>query len=327
MREGEVVNPEQAKAELIRGVRVTTQMVTYAKAYMLKHHAPDVTALITSLLKNVDARKPESIVIHQSVDTSGMISAAANYFSWRLAACEAIWGLISSNCLIPASSDHYDESNYFSWTTVIPGSGGQSSGWHLDQFSLPVPRKVLLKPSGIYEKDAPLSDPDLYLHEMSIDGMGKDIEDSLRESVQCFKHELYLGSLALLGRASEGAWIELGLALARTVPESAAVNGQKLRESMEDQFVGIGKKIAEVLKMYERRDIFGEYYKSSGYKPSDLKSVVVWSDAVRESRNSIHYGAKPAMSNSYEKVAALLIGAVANFRVIYSIIDACDGQA
>ena len=70
-------------------------------------------------------------------------------------------------------------------------------------------------------------------------------------------------------------------------------------------------------------DIVVEYYKSSGYKPSDLKSVVVWADAVRESRNSIHYGAQPAMSNSYEKVAALLIGTVPNLKVIYSIIGAC----
>jgi len=80
----------------------------------------------------------------------------------------------------------------------------------------------------------------------------------------------------------------------------APVNRAKLQETMEDQFLGISKKIAEVLKAYERRDVFGEYYKSSGYKPSDLKSVVVWADAVIESRNSIHYGAKPAMSGGRE---------------------------
>ena len=80
----------------------------------------------------------------------------------------------------------------------------------------------------------------------------------------------------------------------------------------------------KVLKAYEKRDVFWDYYISSGYKPSDLKSVVIWADAVRESRNSIHYGARPAMSNSYEKVAALLISTVPNLKIIYSIIGACN---
>jgi hypothetical protein len=95
---------------------------------------------------------------------------------------------------------------------------------------------------------------------------------------------------------------------------------------MEDQFKGIGKKISEVIKAYENRDVFGDIYVKSGYKPSELKSCVVWGDAVRESRNSIHYGAKPSMSNSYEKVSALLIGAVPNLKIIYSIINACNSN-
>ena len=113
--------------------------------------------------------------------------------------------------------------------------------------------------------------------------------------------------------------------MASAVPKSAPIKGEKLKATMEDPFVGIGKKIMEVLKTYERKDVFNDVHKNSGYKPGDLKSCVVWSDAVRESRNSIHYGAKPAMSNSYEKVAALLIGAVPNLKMIYSIIRACLG--
>ena len=314
---------DQVRRALIEKVVVTNQMVTYAKSYFIENFNSNTWSLINKLIENVDAKKPESIVIHQSVDTPEMVAKAANYFSWRLAGCEAIWGLISNNIFIPLSNDHYEESTSIGWTTVVPGSGGNSSGWHLDEFSLPVPNRIKLRPSSLDSTNKPLSDPDLYMHELKIDGIGKDIETSLRESVVCFKNELYLACLALLGRASEGAWIELGLALARTIPDGAAINNKKLQETMEDPFIGIGKKIMEVLKAYERKDVFGDYYKSSGYKPSDLKSVVVWADAVRESRNSIHYGAQPAMSNSYEKVAALLIGTVPNLKVIYSIIGAC----
>ncbi|GAG18754.1 unnamed protein product, partial [marine sediment metagenome] len=164
------MNPEHVKQSLIKRVRVTNQMVTYAKAYFLDNYNSDAKSLIGSLLENVEAKKPDAIVIHQSADTDELVSKAAKYFSWRLAGCEAIWGLIACNCLIPGSIDHYEESNNIGWTTVVPGSSGQSSGWSFDEFSLPVPKKVVLRPSGLDSTDKPLSDPDLYMHELSIAG-------------------------------------------------------------------------------------------------------------------------------------------------------------
>jgi hypothetical protein len=168
----------------------------------------------------------------------------------------------------------------------------------------------------------PLSDPDLYLHELAIENLHKEVEQSLRESVKCFKHELYLGCLALLGKASEGAWIELGLSLAKAVPDGAGIDGSRYAATFEDPFVGVGKKIKEVLNLYDRKDVFGPIYTASGYKINDLRNAVVWADAVRESRNSVHYGVHPSMSNSYEKVAALLIGAVPHLKILYAIIGA-----
>jgi len=318
------VDCESIKKQLVEQVSITNQMVSYSKAYFIDNYQSDSENLIQSLLNNVEATKPAGkIIIHQSVDSIAMATQMAKYISWRLAGSEAIWGLIANGCFIPGSSNHLNNSRYVEWTTVVPGSGGTSSGWRLEQFELPVPRRVLMRPSGVDESEKPLSDPDLFMHELNIDGLGKDIIDSLKEAVLCFKNELFLGCLALLGRASEGAWIELGISLAKAIPEDARIDGEKLQKKMEDQYLGIGKKINEVLKAYECRDIFSAIHKTCGYRPADLKANVVWADAVRESRNSIHYGATPAMSNSYEKVAALLIGTMPNLRVIYSIIEAC----
>lgn len=318
------MNPEQAEKSLICKVNVTSQMVAYAKSYFLDNFQSRTDQLVKALLESVEARKPEKVVIHSSVNIEEQLSKAAKYISWRLAGREAIWGLVSNNCFIPDLSTHDSGDFNLDWTTVIPGSGGISAGWRFEQFSLPIPRKIFLRPSGIRRTDQPLSDPDLYMHELDIDGLNDDIESSLREAVLCFKNELYLGCLALLGRVAEGAWIELGISLADVIPDGSAIQKDKLKECMEDQFSGIGKKIYEVLKAYERKDVFGDIYKNSNYKPSDLKSCVVWGDAVRESRNSIHFGAEPSMSNSYEKVSALLIGTMPNIKVIYSIIKACN---
>ncbi|MCX6985428.1 MAG: hypothetical protein NT118_11875, partial [Lentisphaerae bacterium] len=97
------MNPEQAQKALVEKVAVTNQMVTYAKAYFIEHYNSETRALINSLLDNIDAKKPVSVVIHQSVVTAATISQAAKAISWRLAGCEAIWGLIANNILIPGS--------------------------------------------------------------------------------------------------------------------------------------------------------------------------------------------------------------------------------
>lgn len=315
------MNPEQYKQLLISKVAVTNQMVTYAKAFFIKNFSSETKTLIDNLLKNVEAIKPEEVVIHPSVDTENQVIRFADSISWRLAGCEAIWSLISNNNLIQTSSNLVEESSSVSWTTVVPGSGGTSSGWQLQDITIPIPQKVSIPPSQKDKAFQPISDPDLFLKELSIDGLHLQVELSLRESVQCLKQELFLGCLALLGRASEGAWIELGRALADSVPEGSAINGKKFKDCVEDPFQGIGKKIKETLKVYECKDIFSATYKKCGYTAKDLKGSVVWAEAVRESRNSVHYGAEASMSNCYEKVAALLIGAVPNLKILYSIIN------
>jgi len=317
------MNSNHLEKILIDNILVTNQMVTYAKAFILKNFQNDTSQLLNALLDSVDAQRPDKVVIHPSIDTETIVNKTAKSISWRMAGCEAIWGLISSNCLIPGSTHYFKHNTIVPWTTVVQGSGGPSSRWQLNQFDILVPSKIIKKPSGIKFSEQPISDPDIYLHELEIENIDTDMELSLRESVHCFRHELFLGCLALLGRASEGAWIELGKALAKIISENDSKNSEKLKNSMENQFIGIGKKIHLVLKAYEQKGVFQDVYKVTGYRPVELKSCVVWSDAVRESRNSIHYGAKPAMSNTYEKVAALLIGAVPNLKMMYSIIKNC----
>jgi len=320
------VNPNEAELSLRKQIVVTRQMVMYAKSFILKNFQPETRRLIQDLQKSVEALIPKQIVIHDSVDTALMIKQAADAISWRLAASEAVWGLISNNVIIPGNNDLIEESCTLGWTTVVPGSGGESSAWRLDDLSLPVPSRLLKPFSSARGAYQPLSDPDLYLHEMSIENVGEEVEEALREAVKCFKHELYLACLAMLGKASEGAWIELGLALTGAIPKGANVDAAKYASKFEDPFLGVGKKIIEASNLYAKGDLFESVYRASAYKAKDLHNAIVWADAVRESRNSVHYGVKPSMPNSYEKVAALLIGAVPHLKMLYAIISAAESQ-
>ena len=312
------MNQEHALKLLENQIRVTPQQVTIAKGHIVNHFKPDTSAVIQDFLKAVEAAAPDKLTIHLTVDTENTIKTVAQTLSWTLAGCEAIWGLISSGLLIPASSDLQSLMPHVSWMTGTERSGN-IGGLNLDHLFLRVPNSILLPPSVSKGERQTLTDPDLYLHSLEIPDIDKEVEDSLRESVRCFKHELFLACLTMLGRASEGAWIELGLRLCTITPPTAPRNVNKTKEKLEDPFVGVGKKILETVKLYQRVDIFDNIHKMSGVKPQDLNNAVVWADAVRESRNSVHYGVEPSMPNTYEKIAALLIGGVPHLRLLYRI--------
>lgn len=304
-------------------INVTPQQVTFAKAYILKHFNQETPQMLQDFLKAMESTMPNKIIIHSSVNTDGMIKDAAKSISWTLAFCEAILGLVHANLLISFGSYHHDPP--LEWTTIPPnGRSGEYSNWELGHLFFPIPGRVRLPPSSSVASQQPLSDPDLFLHTLEIKNIHTEVKESLEEAVRCFRHELYIACLAMLGKASEGAWIELGLKLADAVPSNATVNARKIRDTLEDPYVGIGKKIMETLRLYEMKDIYSEVYKKSGVKIQDLRNAVIWADCVRESRNSVHYGVEPSMPNTYEKVAALLIGAVPHLRLLYQILCAVD---
>jgi hypothetical protein len=310
------MNPQECLKTLEEYISVTPQRVSIAKAFILQNFDSDTNKLVQSVLKANEASVPDKIVIYLSDDDmEEMIKNAAEGLSWMLTGCEAIWGLISVGLLIPVSSELiYHPIQPLRWV-----KGGNSDSWDIKHLSLPIPQTVLLSRLITNREHQPLSDPDLFLHNLNIPNIHQEVKESLREAVRCFRHELYLGCLAMLGKASEGAWIELGLKLALAVPSGAPIDGQKTKIKLEDPNVGIGKKITETLRLYEQSDVFRDIRNASKVTIQDLRNAVIWADGVRESRNSVHYGVQPSMPNTYEKVAALLIGAVPHLRLLYRI--------
>jgi hypothetical protein len=207
---------------------------------------------------------------------------------------------------------------------VIPGSGGRSGGWSFEELTIPVPTQVRRAPSTIGSNDQFLAEPDLYLHTLGIPNMHAEVASSFREAVRCFRHELFTAALTMLGKASEGAWLELGESLLAYVPSNQQSVFSKQRAVLEDPMMGTFRKIEAVLTLFDRQDIFGPVSALSGIKPRELRTVAVWSDSVRDSRNTIHFGVLPATPNTYEKVAALLIGTAPNVRILYRLKEAAD---
>jgi hypothetical protein len=154
--------------------------------------------------------------------------------------------------------------------------------------------------------------------------MHREVSAAFREAVQCFRYELFTAAVTMLGKASEGAWLELGASLLASVPAGQESRFGKQKAVLEDPMIGTFRKIQAVLAIYDPQDVFRSVEQASGIKLQELRSVAVWSDAVRDSRNTIHFGVAAATPNTYEKIAALLIGAVSNVRVLYRLKEAAD---
>lgn len=322
------MNNFEAQQAIKDGVKVSRQQVLLAKVIILSAAKINISssALINKVLEENGILQPDQVVIHSSVDTASIVKAVIHALSWKLAAGEAIWSLIHSGYLLPMGEVRGDAPS-IGWTTVVAGSGGESSGWRFEDFTLPVPERVRIAPSAIEREDAFLSEPDLYINSLGIDNLHPEVSSSFVEAVKCFRAELYTASLAMLGKASEGAWLELGESLMRIVPLSDKPKFAKFLDVLENPTLGTIKKIEAVLEVYRNKDVYGPLYITSGVRPSELKAAATWSDTVRESRNNIHFGVEPALPNTYEKIAALLIGAVTYIRVLYRVKAAADNVA
>lgn len=269
------MSPHEAKAYILEHVSVTRQKVTFAKAFTLANFQGDSLKLIDAFLRSVDAKMPQQVVLHPTLDPVPDLDTVAAAISWKLAACEAIWSLISAAVLFPASSELRGEIGSLAWTTVIPGSGGTSSEFSLDEISICVPGRVARSRSVDLKSEQPLTSPDLYLKEMDLADLHLEIEVALREAVKAFRHGLYLACLAMLGKAMEVAWIELGLGLAKAAEDRSASNSDKLkangrsvcRNCQKDQ----GSYAGILRQGYVRRR--REDFRCDGARPPKLRCV------------------------------------------------------
>lgn len=316
------MNQSEANDYIKSRINVTRQKVTIAKSAILElcKTVHESSKLIEKFLRIMDAVMPSTVVIHNSVNPIPDLNKCSESVSWQIAASEAIWELIHSNLLIQTSPNIDSKQISVPWTTIVPGSGGQLSSWRFSEYSLPYPSQVSRPLSLANESENFLSNHDLYLAQLNVNSFHPDVERSLREAVECFRYELYTASLAMLGKAVEGSWLDLGESLIDSLPSKFVSSVRNIKDRLENPHVGIGKKIEDVILLYERQDIFGQVSNQSGVSLNELRMAAAWSNIVRESRNSIHFGVESSTPNTYEKIAALLLGAVPHIQIIYRLV-------
>lgn len=240
----------------------------------------------------------------------------AEYFISIIAIGEATWALVHDGTLLYDSVLTEIDTN-LPWTDAIAGSGSFGD-WTFEEFSMKVPVSVVFAPSHRVDTTETLTDPNLFRLAAGIEGADSEVVQAMDDAVNCFRKELYRASVVLLGKAMEGAWVEMGIALAHSATGKPGFNSEEFIEGMADESP-LARKIDRILKLYRNRDLVGDAISRFGVRPGELEGVVVWSDVLRDARNAIHFGVKPLIPNDYEKVAVLLLAAANNLSKLYHV--------
>jgi len=243
------------------------------------------------------------------------VSRVAAAIAARMALGAAAWQLVHGGiCFQVGNAEWHDVG--WNFTT-----GGHSGGFNFrGKFVLLCPQFICR--AGWQTTPGGLFDSDLYLQRLESAALSPGVTDALRISLECFRHDLYVPCVAMLGAASEAVWIATGTALARHFGQHD--KARKLHASLEDRDVSTASKIAKVCNFFEL-PICDDLRAAAMVNRNRLRSIQQWSDQVRESRNVLHWGAKPTVPNTYEKVAILLMDAVSEFTDLRALAKAAGG--
>jgi hypothetical protein len=316
----------ELKEAVLQAISVTPQKVAVAKAIILEHANShhEIQVFIDAVLKAMKVALPQEIHCHADYDSTAQIRSLADAISWQLACGEAVISLLNCGHVVLIAEEYRKLKFGCRTSTGWHESPNQRGSITFDSLAMFVPAQVRLASSIDGQKDQILMHPDLYLQTLNIRTMHPEITSAFKEAVQCFRHEFYGASVALLGKASEGAWIELGASLINAVPFAERSPFEKQRKILEDPRDGAAKKMDAVLKIFENQAVFDSLARDSGVSLNSLRTVWVWSDVVRNSRNTIHFGVSPAVPVGYEMVAYLLLAAISNVQVLYKLKESAD---
>ena len=303
-----------AEAFIRQGISVTRQKIVIAKHFVVGYAFSGVIEtedVVDNFLRQVSAlveRSPKTLQ-QETGDWVPELRRIADTLSWRLAALQAVSELTLSGFLMM-------DKELEPWQPVVRyQSQGHGSSWAFKKFNVSFPRRILKPPSSQSGQDNEiLSNADLFLHAVGVPNMPEGVREALGEAVKCFRHELYAASVVMLGKALEEAWIDVGVALYEALPGDQT----KKIEDLTDPQTSIYKVLRTVLKLYEHSAL-DDIRRASGVR--NLNDALMWSDTVRDSRNVVHAGSTPSTPNTYEKVAALLLGAVPRTGELYRVLD------
>ncbi|OME50906.1 hypothetical protein BSK59_21450 [Paenibacillus odorifer] len=309
--------------EVMDKVHVTNPIILLAKQFLVTQ---DFTVVVEEALErfiHLYARPCPEEIVYSGSPTDEQINQMSQYISYGLAFCEAVWSLVH-NGYFYASQDRQYTFRPFIRTKEVWSNQTSTTTVEFNEVSTMTPFLLRVNLS-IRNKDNPeyvLFNPELYVAGIG-SNLHRDVQEALGDAIACFQNELYRPTVTLLGKAVEGAWVELGISL-YTFAGKDLKDPDKLIDKLRNE-TNFMNRVQQVVKLYEgRHDLFGELIKESKVSIPMIKEIFYWSDVVRDSRNAIHFGVESAFPNTYEKTVVLLMSASSNLKTLYKLKGKAD---
>ena len=323
---------------IVNNLRVSRTHVMLAKAWLVEQvqeisryphaDAGPVPHFRDRFLEEVSASPPAGITITRDDLIAGNFQSTEidqlhEYLSWQTAFLEAVHDLIHSGFFVAGGAQqHLDEPacNVFEQLRH-----GQVNTLRLafGELHFGFPRDIKVAPSWQTSDHFALSEGDLYLQSLGLpEDIHDEIADALRETAQCFRQQLLRPALAMLETAAEGAWTEMALSLADLARDGGMSdqNVQSFLTHVNDTNSGVMRKVIRIIDFYRSNQTeLSALMRQCGVRQDHLTMVSVWTDQVRDSRNVLHFEHEPAIPNTHEKVACLMLGAGQYLRKLYAV--------
>ena len=315
---------DATEQELRAQISVTHHLVTQAKSYIIQRLTDgetDPQRMVEGFPLSLGYGSLTIEIDDRKLEDPDQLRIAAGFHSCRFAFSQAIWALIGDGLVIPSGSTSVG-SNLEQRYTRKRGPSSESGGWHLEERGLTMPSLVEISPSAKYSHEEPLIMPSVFLLESGIDGAHEDVQEALSDAIKCYRAGLFRPAVTMLAKAMEGAWIELGLALANAGFAPAGSDPGAFETSLKDSGP-ITRKMTRIRDLYPTPPL-SDLRKKAGVARQNLADEWFWSDALAETRNAIHFGAAPTIAYTYVGVSIFLISASTHLKPMYLIKAAAD---
>jgi hypothetical protein len=168
------------------------------------------TALKDYLIINNIEEITKFIIYDDTNLLNSQIKSTANYFEYTVAFLEAVLSLVNTNVFSRFDANHI-------FNGILPFTcpnnlSGIDEYFKFKVLRIQVPLRIKRTVSSL-DTNFIFADPELFILETNIDNAHLEVIDALSDSIECFRNQLFRPSITMLGKAVEGAWIELGISL------------------------------------------------------------------------------------------------------------------
>lgn len=317
------LSDEQIRGIVKNRIAVDHQKIAICKGLLLKNFTPHTDTMIASALRELGFPRPTALVLKTDQDQTTDVERLADYFSWSICAVEAVWALVHTNVLLPGDTSLNGIPTTIQISQVSGGGSSTGSEDFTSILKIPGYPQTLMR-SHCQAEGYLLSDPDLFLQALQPNAPAGDVAEALRECIRCFRADLYLACAVMLGKASEGIWIELGKALVDALPKAEQPKRAKLRADLDNTVrPSLAAKLREIESLYATSQRELAHLGTAAMVSLDqFRLAFQWADMVRDSRNIVHYGSQPNIPNNYTNVSTLLLGGSTHLRNLLALCAA-----